>query len=991
MDSDLPENNGSSSSSIIDEYDDGFLEARSHNGSLSPRSQAAFSPQPGDNRELVRELASLKAENERLRGDTIRLRADEKRALDLCDEAKAKWVTAMSREDDLQKSLDKARADVLSSQNNMALISVELETSKVREKRSASSILVLEETIASIKTESKVALAQAESTFLSKLSALEAKNEASLEVVRKEAAEKLTIAKAEAQHVEDKLREEAEATLTAVRAAHAKELVLQQADAAEKMKKIQEDGAEKVQAIEAGAKSSAELAAAKLQSALDDAEKAADTAAAKLAATESSSKANLDSLREEIAIERDQRDKINIELNSTQESLTISQSNLVIAKETIQAIEAARDNLVATKDAEIARLGKVLDEEISKFAEHKRSYEQNIAELVAELSTARSEHEAMKHSLQVDHEAMKNALLADHERSLLSILTGHNSYKQSLVAEHEATVSGLQAEIDSLTQGLQTANSLITEVESLTQSLQSANTTIAKRDSDISDLQTSLKKSEDKYAAELKKGLQSQVDSLTQSLQSANTTIAKRDSDIFDLQTSLKKSEDKHAAEVLEKTATKSALSAAEIVINELNKSLQDLGAKHTTACSKIEELTLDLVRSREKCDELASFLFLAKSSSEGARDAVVALQQIESTETNFESNTLSHVRPADNLDEATQRKEEAVLKYQEEVALHSSLVDSAVVSLAQVLSLLNNDLDGINPKKVEEKSIADEKPAISSSSTDPQSVDSLTAIAVISRLLHKTVTDTARERAIRYSRASEVSDISIVDSLREKRKMLVRIRSRVFESVMKTATVRSDSSPSISAVRMAETVSDALLEFISVMDKAVRDMGILLPQHDLEEIELGISGIKQRISNNGTGSGGGSLFSPQPPPVPSPGYSPPSSKRTETSPLSTRSLFASSLLLPETPLGAISSGRTLTRSRTSRASSVTLASPRRFCGAANCMREHKQGVSEQTYASVRTFAKKTVSATATEKLLHSSAAGYSPASWSNRLSSQSK
>ena len=980
MDSDLPENNGSSSSSIIDEYDDGFLEARSHNGSLSPRSQAAFSPQPGDNRELVRELASLKAENERLRGDTIRLRADEKRALDLCDEAKAKWVTAMAREDDLQKSLDKARADVLSSQNNMALISVELETSKVREKRSASSILVLEETIASIKTESKIALAQAESTLLSKLSALEAKNEASLEVVRKEAAEKLTIAKAEAQHVQDKLREEAEATLTAVRAAHAKELGLQQADAVEKMKKIQEEGAEKVQAIEAAAKSSAELAAAKLQSALDDAEKAADTAAAKLAAAESSSKANLDSLREEIAIERDQRDKKNTELNSTRESLTISQSNLVIAKETIQAIEAARDNLVATKDAEIARLGKVLDEEISKFAEHKRSFEQNIAELVAEISTARSEHEAMK-----------NALLADHERSLLSILTGHNSYKQSLVAEHEATVSGLQAEIDSLTQGLQTANSLITEVESLTQSLQSANTTIAKRDSDISDLQTSLKKSEDKYAAELKKGLQSQVDSLTQSLQSANSSIAKRDSDISDLQTSLKKSEDKHAAEVLEKTATKSALSAAEIVINELNKSLQDLGAKHTTACSKIEELTLDLVRSREKCDELASFLFLAKSSSEGARDAVVALQQIESTETNFESNTLSHVRPADNLDEATQRKEEAVLKYQEEVALHSSLVDSAVVSLAQVLSLLNNDLDGINPKKVEEKSIADETPAIPSLSTDPQSVDSLTAIAVISRLLHKTVTDTARERAIRYSRASEVSDVSIVDSLREKRKMLVRIRSRVFESVMKTATVRSDSSPSISAVRMAETVSDALLEFISVMDKAVRDMGILLPQHDLEEIELGISGIQQRISNNGTGSGGGSLFSPQPPPVPSPGYSPPSSKRTETSPLSTRSLFASSLLLPETPSGAISSGRTLTRSRTSRASSVTLASPRRFCGAANCMREHKQGVSEQTYASVRTFAKKTVSATATEKLLHSSAAGYSPASWSNRLSSQSK
>jgi hypothetical protein len=810
---------------------------------------------------------------------------------------------------------------------------VELETSKVREKRSASSILVLEETIASIKTESKIALAQAESTLLSKLSALEAKNEASQEVVRKEAAEKLTIAKAEAQLVQDKLREEAEATLTAVRAAHAKELGLQQADAVEKMKKIQEEGAEKVQAIEAAAKSSAELAAAKLQSALDDAEKAADTAAAKLAAAESSSKANLDSLREEIAIERDQRDKKNTELNSTRESLTISQSNLVIAKETIQAIEAARDNLVATKDAEIARLGKVLDEEISKFAEHKRSFEQNIAELVAEISTARSEHEAMK-----------NALLADHERSLLSILTGHNSYKQSLVAEHEATVSGLQAEIDSLTQGLQTANSLITEVESLTQSLQSANTTIAKRDSDISDLQTLLKKSEDK-----------------------------------------------HAAEVLEKTATKSALSAAEIVINELNKSLQDLGAKHTTACSKIAELTLDLVRSREKCDELASFLFLAKSSSEGARDAVVALQQIESTETNFESNTLSHVRPADNLDEATQRKEEAVLKYQEEVALHSSLVDSAVVSLAQVLSLLNNDLDGINPKKVEEKSIADETPAIPSLSTDPQSVDSLTAIAVISRLLHKTVTDTARERAIRYSRASEVSDVSIVDSLREKRKMLVRIRSRVFESVMKTATVRSDSSPSISAVRMAETVSDALLEFISVMDKAVRDMGILLPQHDLEEIELGISGIQQRISNNGTGSGGGSLFSPQPPPVPSPGYSPPSSKRTETSPLSTRSLFASSLLLPETPSGAISSGRTLTRSRTSRASSVTLASPRRFCGAANCMREHKQGVSEQTYASVRTFAKKTVSATATEKLLHSSAAGYSPASWSNRLSSQSK
>jgi hypothetical protein len=54
-------------------------------------------------------------------------------------------------------------------------------------------------------------------------------------------------------------------------------------------------------------------------------------------------------------------------------------------------------------------------------------------------------------------------------------------------------------------------------------------------------------------------------------------------------------------------------------------------------------------------------------------------------------------------------------------------------------------------------------------------------------------------------------------------------------------------------------------------------------------------------------------------------------------------------------------------------------------------MREHKHGISEQTYASVRTFAKKTVSATATEKLLHSSAAGYSPSSWSNRVSSQIK
>jgi len=884
-----------------DEYEGEFSEARSHSESISPRSAAAFSPQPEH-----REVAVLKAEIERLRGDTIRLRADEKRALDLCDEAKAKWVSALTREDDLQKSLDKARADLISLQNTMASITVELDSAKAREKRSASAISVLEEALAATKVESNDVVAQAEAVFLTKVSALETKNEAAVAVVKTEAAEKLSIARSEAQQALDELRKEADAALTAARAAHAKELSFQQADAAEKIKTVQDEANAKVQATEAAAKSAAESAAARLRATQEDAERAADSAAARLAASESSSRANLEamlseaasklsyseslarvaaseasalisardstisSLRDEIADERDQRNKLNTEFTSTRESLTISQSNLATAKETTRLIEAARDTLVSNQELEIARLRKGLDEEISKLAEQKRSHEQSRAEMVAELNAVRLEHEATKTKLAVEHEATKKAIHDEHEKSVLSLLTDHDSSKQSLVSEHE----------------------------------------------------------------DAKRSFQSEIDSLSNALHTANTTIANRESRISDLQASL-------------------------------------------------ENLTSDLDRTRSKCAELSSFLSLAKSTSEGARGAVLELQQIESTEANFESTTLLNIRPAVTLEESNMRKEEAVVKYQEEVALHAGLVDSAVVSLAQIVSLLNNDLDGVKSSNSEEVSDGEMGTAPLSKSTEV--VDSLTAIAVISRLLHKTVTDTARERAIRYARASEVSNLSIVDALRERRRMLLKIRSRVFESVMKSATVRSDISPSISAVRMAENVSEALFEFIAVMEKAVHDMGVLLPQRDLEEIELGI-GIQQSESSGG--GSGGSLFSPQPPPVPS--YSPPSTKRSESSPLSTRSVLASSLLLPETPLGAVTSSRSA-RSRASRASSVTLASPRRFCGAANCMREHKQGITEQTYASVRTFAKKTISATATEKLLHSSASGYSPASWSARLTSQTK
>ena len=945
---------GVNSEISTDEYEGDFSEARSHSESISPRSAAAFSPQP-ENREFAREIAVLKAENERLRGDTIRLRADEKRALDLCDEAKAKWVSALTREDDLQKSLDKARADLISLQTTMASITVELDSAKAREKRSASAISVLEEAIAATKVESNDVIAQAEAVFLTKVSALETKNEAAVAVVKTEAAEKLSIARSEAQQALDELRKEADAALTAARAAHAKELSFQQADAAEKIKKAQEEANAKVQAVEAAAKSLAESAAARLLATQEDAERAAVSAAARLAASESSSRANLEAmqseaasklsyseslarvaaseaaalisardstislLRDEIAVERDQRNKLNTEFTSTRESLTISQSNLATAKETTRLIEAARDTLVSNQELEIARLRKGLDEEISKLAEQKKSHEQSRAEMVAELNAVRLEHEATKVKLAVEHEATKKAIHDEHEKSVLSLLTDHDSSKQSLVSEHEDT----------------------------------------------------------------KRSLQSEIDSLSNALHTANTTVANRESHISDLQASLKKYEDMYAAEVIEKTATKSALSSVEAAVLDLNRSLQDLGSRHSIACTQIENLTSDLDRTRSKCAELSSFLSLAKITSEGARGAVLELQEIESTEANFESTTLLNVRPADTLEESNLRKEEAVVKYQEEVALHAGLVDSAVVSLAQIVSLLNNDLDGVKSSNSVE---ASDEMGSAPLSKSTEAVDSLTAIAVISRLLHKTVTDAARERAIRYARAGEVSNLSIVDALRERRRMLLKIRSRVFESVMKSATVRSDTSPSISAVRMAENVSEALFEFIAVMDKAVKDMGVLLPQHDLEEIELGI-GIQQSESSGG--GGGGSLFSPQPPPVPS--YSPPSTKRSESSPLSTRSVLASSLLLPETPLGAVTSSRSLARSRASRASSVTLASPRRFCGAANCMREHKQGITEQTYASVRTFAKKTISATATEKLLHSSASGYSPASWSARLTSQTK
>lgn len=943
------------SGSIIDEYDD-YVEARSIGDSTSPRSPA-FSPTPADRSELTREFITLKAENERIRGDNIRLRADEKRALDLCDESKQKLITSLAREDELQKSLDKVKADLLSANSNISSITSELDISKAKEKRLASAITVLEETITKAKTDSKDELALAEKTFASKMSALEAKNEAVIEDLKANTAIKLSNVQTEAQKTLLEAQEQAEARLNDARAAHSKELNLQRADTAEKIKTIEMEAVLKLEAFETAAKSSSESLLAKLRATQDEAQRAADTAAAKLSAAESAANANLEaklseaasklsyseslarvasseatamisardstisSLRDGIADERDQRKKLNAELDATRESLAISETNLVTAKETIRLIELARDTVVANQEAEIARLRKGLDEEISKLAEEKRLNEEYRIKMLADFQSAQAEHQATKIAFAVDHEAMKKALLADHERSVESLLSGHDSYKKSLLAEHDATTSGLQAKIDSL----------------------------------------------------------------SSSLHSANVTIENRDSTISHLQVSLKKSEEMYSAEVILKETSNTALSDSEATVVEHKKMLEELNTRHSSALTKIDNLTGDLERTRSRCTELSNFLVLAKSASEGARDSVIALQQIENTEANFETTTLSKVRPAGTLEETYLRKEEAVSMYEEEVSLHSRLVDSAIVSLAQVVSLLNNDLDGIistdsTKHSSVEANVNNETNESNESST--LAVDSVTAIAVISRLLHKTVTDTARERAIRYARASEVSDMSIVDSLRERRKMLLKIRSRVFESVMKSATVRSDSSPSISAVRMAETVSDALLEFIAVMDKAVRDMGVLLPEHDLEEIELGI-GVP-RVSGNGE-----TLFSPQPPPVPS--SISPSSRRLESSPLSTRSSIASSLLLPETPLGAITPGRSLARSRSSRASSVTLASPRRFCGAAGCMREHKHGISEQTYASVRTFAKKTVSATATEKLLHSSAAGYSPSSWSNRVSSQIK